>query len=161
MKDKITKVESLHVNQHISNEMLYAAFSKIPLDIYGSNLDLTGWMPSEKDKETMDERNYAFAVEEYKKRNAKVMFTNVSLQWDICACSEYCSHGSGVYEMEIKNRNEIFIVELEDLDSLVFDGPIGFVKIPIENATIFDFYRACELSGIELELSDYALSLLE
>jgi len=33
--------------------------------------------------------------------------------------------------------------------------------IPEKESTIYDFYRMCELVGIKLELSDYAVSLLK
>jgi hypothetical protein len=46
------------------NVLLYAAFSSIPLDIEGSNLENTGWMPSESDIKYMGEESYKLAVEE-------------------------------------------------------------------------------------------------
>ena len=66
------------------NVLLYAAFSSIPLDIEGSNLENTGWMPSESDIKYMGEESYKLAVEECNFKNSKVMFKNVSLSWDSC-----------------------------------------------------------------------------
>ena len=44
-----------NVSPTIGNAVLYAAFSVIPLDIEGSNLENTGWMPSEEDISYMGE----------------------------------------------------------------------------------------------------------
>jgi len=140
----------------------YAALSVIPLDIEGSNLENTGWMPSESDREYMDEGNYKFAIEECNLKNAKVLFKNVSLLWDSCDCGDGygCAHGSYVYELRIKNGDKVYEIEYEDGDHLYFEGNAKMVKIPVAGSTIYDFVRACELCEIELEFSDYALSLL-
>ena len=145
-----------------TNAALYTAFSSIPLDIEGSNLDKTGWIPSEDDKKIMGEQNYNLAVADGNAKNANVMFKNVFLQWDSCDCGDGygCSHGSYVFEIEIQNTDKTYTIEYEDGDSLVFEGFANSVKIPVAGATIFDFCRACELCEIELELSDYAVSLL-
>ena len=145
------------------NVLLYAAFSSIPLDIEGSNLENTGWMPSETDIKYMGEESYKLAVEEGNLKNSKVMFKNVSLSWDSCDCGDGygCSHGSYVYEINITNGDKVYEVEYEDGDHLCFEGNGKMVKIPVAGATIYDFIRACELCEIELELSDYAVSLLK
>ena len=145
------------------NVLLYAAFSSIPLDIEGSNLENTGWMPSESYVKYMGEENYKLAIEEYNFINSKVMFKNVSLSWDSCDCGDGygCSHGSYVYEIHITNGEKVYEVEYEDGDHLYFEGNGKMVKIPVAGSTIYDFIRACELCEIELELSDYAVSLLK
>ena len=64
---------------------LFKVFSGIPLDIAGSNLDNNGYLPSDEDKQYMNEDIYQFAVQEYNSRNAKVLFKNVSLR-----CGLWC-----------------------------------------------------------------------
>lgn len=145
------------------NILLYAAFSSIPLDIEGSNLENTGWIPSENDKKYMDEKNYILAIEEANKKNAKVLFKNISLQWDSCDCGDGygCSHGSYVYDIDIINGDKRINVEYTDGDSLEFYNEGKYCKIPTAGATIFDFMRMCQICEIELELTDYAESLLK
>lgn len=145
------------------NTLLYAAFSPIPLDIEGSNLENTGWIPSEIDKKYMDEKNYLLAIEEAKTKNEKVLFKNVSLQWDSCDCGDGygCSHGSYVYDIDIINGGKRINVEYTDGDSLEFYNEGKCCKIPTAGATIFDFIRMCQICEIELELTDYAEALLK
>ena len=157
------KVELKDETPTFGNVLLYAAFSSIPLDIEGSNLENTGWMPSESDIKYMGEESYKLAVEECNLKNSKVMFTNVSLSWDSCDCGDGygCSHGSYVYEIHITNGEKVYEVEYEDGDHLYFEGSGKMVKIPVAGSTVYDFIRACELCEIELQLSDYAVSLLK
>jgi hypothetical protein len=145
------------------NILLYAAFSSIPLDIEGSNLENTGWIPSENDKKYMDGKNYLLAIEEANSKNAKVIFKNVSLQWDSCDCGDYygCSHGNYVYDIDIINENKKINIEYTDGDSLEFYNNGKSCKIPTAGATIFDFIRMCQICEIELELTDYAETLLK
>ena len=145
------------------NILLYAAFSSIPLDIEGSNLENTGWIPSENDKKYMDEKNYLLAIEEANSKNAKVIFKNVSLQWDSCDCGDGygCSHGSYVYDIDIINEDKKINIEYTDGDSLEFYNNGKYCKIPTAGATIFDFIRMCQICEIELELTDYAEALLK
>ena len=144
------------------NILLYAAFSSIPLDIEGSNLENTGWIPSETDKKYMDEKNYLLAIEEAKTKNEKVLFKNVSLQWDSCDCGDGygCPHGSYVYSIEVKNEDKTHELSLEP-EYICFDNDGKYGSLPIPSASIFDFIRMCQLCEIELELSDYAVSLLK
>jgi hypothetical protein len=120
--------------------LLYAAFSLIPLDIEGSNLENTGWIPSENDKKYMDEKKYLLAIEEANAKNAKVLFKNVFLQWDSCDCGDGygCSHGSYVYDIEILNGDKKIRVEYTDGDSLEFYNEGKYCRIPTEDAIIFD-----------------------
>jgi hypothetical protein len=152
-----------NVSPTIGNAVLYAAFSVIPLDIEGSNLENTGWMPSKKDISYMGEESYKLAIEECNLKNAKVLFKNVSLQWDSCDCGDGygCSHGSYVYEINIFSNGKNITIEYTDGDSLEFYNEGKYCKIPTTGATIFDFIRMCEICEIELELSDYAVSLLK
>lgn len=147
----------------IGNTVLYIAFSAIPLDIEGSNLENTGWMPSESDIKLMDEESYKLAVEECNLKNAKVLFKNISLLWDSCDCVDGygCSHGSYVYQIDVFSKGKNITIEYTDGDSLEFYNEGKYCKIPTAGATIFDFVRMCEICEIELELSDYGMSLLK
>jgi hypothetical protein len=152
-----------NVSPTFGNTVLYAAFSVIPLDIEGSNLQNTGWMLSKKDISYMGEESYKLAIEECNLKNAKVLFKNVSLQWDSCDCGDGygCSHGSYVYEINIFSNGKNITIEYTDGDSLEFYNEGKYCKIPTAGSTIFDFIRMCEICEIELELSDYAVSLLK
>lgn len=144
------------------NKLLYSAFSSIKLDIEGSNLQNTAWFPSEKDKKYMDEERYKHAIEEWNNKNSNVLFKNIELQWDSCDCGEGygCSHGGYVYEIIIINTDKKIKVEYTDGDSLEFYNNGKCCRIPVEGSSIFDFIRMCQLCEIELELSDYAETLL-
>lgn len=77
----------MNVTQEISKNVvytnkLYTVFSDIPLDIVGSNIACTGWLPTESDKKYMDDDSFAKAVKEGKEKNATVLFKNVSLNWE-------------------------------------------------------------------------------
>ena len=145
------------------NILLYAAFSSIPLDIEGSNIDCVGWIPSPADVKYMETEWYIKAKKEGEEKNEKVMFRNVSLNWDSCDCGDGygCSHGSYVYEIHITNGEKVYEIEYEDGDYLFFEGNGKMVKIPVAGATIYDFIRACQLCEIELTLSDYAEAVLK
>lgn len=144
------------------NILLYAAFSSIPLDIEGSNIDFIGWIPSEQDKKYMPEDVYESEKKKGEEQNSKVLFRNVKTQWESCDCGgDYpCSHGSYVYEIEVKNGEKTHDLYLEP-EYICFDNDGKYGSLPIPNATIFDFIRMCQLCEIELELSDYAVSLLK
>ena len=149
-------------NPPIGNMLLYAAFSVIPLDIEGSNIAITGWIPSESDKKYMSDDSFAKAVEEGNEKNAKVLFKNIFLNWDSCDCGDGfpCSHRNWVYQIYITNEEKKHTLEMED--SIINACNEGRqAMIPNNESTIYDFYRMCELVGIKLELSDYALSLLK
>lgn len=141
---------------------LFKVFSEIPLDIEGSNLDNTGYLPFDEDKQYMNPDIYQFVIEEYNSRNAKVLFKNISLRWDSCDFQEFCcSHDSCVYEIHITNGNDTYEIQFEDGEQLCITGNSKVVILPVvDGVTIYDFIRACELCEIELELSDYAKSLL-
>ena len=159
--NKEQNTENKDLTATFGNTMLYAAFSVIPLDIEGSNLENTGWMPSEEDIKYLDKKEYKFAVDEYNLRNEKVIFKNVSLQWDSCDCGSVCSHGSYVYEIHVLSKGERIEIAYTDGESLEFHNAGKYCVIPTAGATIFDFIRMCEICEIELELSDYAVSLLK
>lgn len=144
------------------NILLYAAFSSIPLDIEGSNIDFVGWIPSDEDKKYMPLDVYESEKKKGEEQNGKVLFKNVKTQWDSCDCGGGypCSHGSYVYEIEIKNEDKTHKLSLEP-EYICFDNDGKYGSLPIPSATIFDFIRMCQLCEIELELSDYAVSLLK
>ena len=144
----------------IDDIKLYSIFSKIPLDINGSNLDKAWYTPNEEDAKYMDMKDYLKLSEEVLEKNAKVLFTNVELQWDSCDCSDYgCSHGKYVYEMKIKSGDKTHTVEVDDSGVLIYYNERQ-ACIPQKDVTAYDFYRMCEMVGVKLELSDYAKSLL-
>lgn len=141
---------------------IYKVFSEIALDIEGSNLENTGWMPSKEDVRYMGEESYKLAVEKCNLKNEKVIFKNVKLNWDSCDCGDGygCSHGSYVYEINIVNKDKTHTVEYTDGDSLEFINNTIYCRIPSVGVTIHDFIRMCELCEIELEFSDYAIKLI-
>lgn len=138
---------------------LYEILSTIPLDIAGSNLSETGWCPSVSDAEFMSQEGYEQAKNLFKQQNSKVLFTNVRLLWDSCDCMDnICSHGSYVYEIHIISEDKPHKIELEE-DTIYFSND-GVASMPILNATVWDFYRLCEMVDIKLKFSDYLKSLL-
>jgi hypothetical protein len=84
------------------------AFSSIPLDIEGSNIDCVGWTPTPEDERFMSQEGFIKAKKKGEEKNEKVMFKNAKTQWDSCDCGDGygCSHGSYVYSIEIKNENK-------------------------------------------------------
>lgn len=145
-----------------SREILFQVLSNIPLDIEGSNISNTGWYPNpEWDAEYMTKEEIIEALEEAKKQDEKVLFKNIYLDWDRCDCNDgMCSHGSFVVGMSVMNNEEKIEIDFVDGDSLESTHDSSFI-LPTKNATIYDFYRMCELVGIKLEFSDYAHSLLQ
>lgn len=144
------------------NHLLYTAFSAIPLDIEGSNISCIGWIPTEIEKKYMDDDSFIKAVKDAEKQNEKVMFKNISLDWDSCDCGDGygCSHGSWVYEININNQDKSHTLEIDDSGIIAYNEKRQSM-IPCNDVSIYDFYRMCEIVGIKLELSDYALSLLK
>lgn len=145
----------------MTKENIFKVFSEIKLDIEGSNLGQVGWRPSESDLNYMNQDEFDLSVKKYNAENSKVLFTNIRLDWDSCDCEGWCSHGGWVYQLTVINgadKNEIDVV---DGDSLEFYNNGKFGRIPVENATIYDFFRMCEMCEINLQLTDYAKSLLE
>jgi hypothetical protein len=141
-------------------EKIFRAFYQIPLDIEGSNIDRVGWIPDIEDCKYMPEGEYERLLKEWTYVNAKVLFDNVFNEWDSCDCGDGygCSHGSWVCEIRIRSGDKYHHIELEE-DRMFIENQ-GMVYIPIK-ASIYDFYRACQLVGIQLELSEYAKSLVE
>lgn len=142
------------------NILLYAAFSSIPLDIEGSNIDFVGWTPTPEDERFMSEEGFIKAKKEGEEKNEKVIFKNAKTQWDSCGDGYGCSHGSYVYAIEIQNENKTHELSLEP-EYICFDNDGKYGSLPIPSATIFDFIRMCQLCDIELELTDYAEALLK
>lgn len=145
-----------------SKPLLYTAFSTIPLDVEGSNISCIGWIPSDSEKKYMDEKDFNEAVRQSEKENEKVLFKNIHLNWDSCdSCDGYgCSHGSWVYEINITCGDKNHTLEIDDSGIVAYNEGRQSM-IPEKEVTVYDFYRMCEIVGINLELSDYALSLLK
>lgn len=146
-----------------AEENIMPLFS-IPINIEVSNIGKVGWLPCKEDFKRIGDNHYNEALAEYTKANEKVCFKNVHLAWDSCDCGDGygCSHGSWVYELRIIDKNGTHEVDIEDNETLHFSNSVTkkWVTIPIEDSSIGDFYRACVIVGIELELSDYAISLI-
>jgi hypothetical protein len=142
---------------------LFAVFSEIPLGIDCSNLGNRGWLPSVSDGEIMGAGLYKTLVEQYEAKNSKVLFENTRLKTDSCDCGGDlgCSHEDYVYEIEVIDGNKKYLIDMVDGEFFTFEGKSNYVQIPIEGVTAYDFYRACELCGIKLKLTSYALSLLD
>ena len=142
------------------NRALYMAFSEILLDIEGSNIDYVGWIPSEEDRKWLGS-DYEIEKKKGEDKNSKVIFKNIKLQWAICECGgEYpCSCGNYVYEVKVVNEDKVHYLTLES-EYICFDNGEKYGCLPIQNPTIFDFIRMCQLCDIELELSDYGVLLL-
>lgn len=139
---------------------VFAVFSEIPLDIEGSNLQEKGLCPSTVHEFYDTDEEYKLAMDGYIEKNSKVLFKNVSLQWDTCDCSDFvCSHDDFVCGIEINDGDKTWNIIYEDQEYIYIEG-LNTVQIPISGASVYDFIRACELCGIKLEFSDYALSLL-
>lgn len=143
------------------SENIFKVFSNIKLDVEGSNLGQVGWKPSKDDLKYMPQEAYDESIKEYENNNSKVLFTNIRLDWDSCDCEGWCSHGGWVYHLTVINGADKIEIDVVDGDSLEFynNGKCG--RIPIENATVYDFFRMCEMCEINLQLSYYAKSLLE
>jgi hypothetical protein len=144
-----------------TNFRLYKVFSAIPLDVEGSNIANTGWIPTDLDKQYMDNESIDKSIKEGVEKNAKVLFKNVSLSWDSCDCGDGfgCPHGNYVYEIDITNGDKTHTLEMDDSGIIAYNER-NQASIPEKESTIYDFYRMCELVGIKLELSDYALILI-
>ena len=82
-----------------------------------------------------------------------LLITDQCINCDMCLPE--CPN-EAIYEGE-----KVYEIEYEDGDHLYFESNGKMVKIPVAGATIYDFIRSCELCEIELELSDYAVSLLK
>lgn len=152
-----------NISEIQDKEKVFSVFSKIHLDIEGSNIAKTGWCPSESDEEYyLTKKEYEQAILDYRKANEKVIFKNVSLDWDSCDCCDgYCSHGSYVYAIEIFSNGKKVSVDIPDDECLEFSNNKKYVQIPKNNITVFDFIRMCEICEIELELSEYGYSLIK
>lgn len=133
----------------------------IPLDVEGSNLSETGWPPSEDDKKWMPLEEWEQAINDYKDKNSKVIFSNIRLNWESCDCGDGygCNHKDWVYEIDVLNGDKKNTIHFEDGERLLFEKDSIDFSLP-RNCTVGDFYRACQLSGIELQFTEYGKSLL-
>lgn len=141
-------------------ENIFKVFSKIKLDIEGSNLCEVGLKPTESDLNYMNKDEFDLCVKQYNAINSDVLFKNIRLDWDSCDCEGWCSHGSYVYQLTVINGKHKIEIDHVEGDSLEFTNNGKYGRIPTENATVYDFFRMCEMCEINLELSDYAKQLL-
>jgi len=143
----------------ITKQKIFEILSNIPLDIESSNVANTTYPPSEEHKQFLGEEEwqkaYDFAIE----KNKNVLFNNLSTEYDSCDCEYSCSCGDWIFAIHINQNNKIYTIEIEDENqlSIYLDGKT--CSIHTENATVYDFYRMCELVGVQLEFSEYAKSL--
>ena len=114
-----------------TNMLLYAAFSSVPLDIEGSNIDFVGYIPSEEDKKYMPSHVYNAVKEKNEKLKSKVLFKNVKTQWESCDCGGGypCSHGSYVYAIEVENEDKTHELIMEP-DYICFDNAKKYGSMP-------------------------------
>ena len=144
------------------NPVLSAAFFEMPIDIQGGNIGQVGWQPTKEDFKFIGDDFYNEALAEFVKANEKVCFKNTHLNWDSCDCGDGygCSHGSWVYEINVTDENGRHTIDMQDDDSLYFENKVTGKQcvIPL-TASVGDFHRACQMCGINLELTDYALTL--
>lgn len=139
---------------------IFRTLSQIPLDIEGSNISRTGWYPSDWDSEHMTIEDIDDAMEDAVRKDEKVLFEKIYLHWDSCDCGGGypCSHGDWVFEIIITDKNGNHVVDIDDGGIYVVAND-KFTQLPVEGSTVYDFYRMCEIVGIELEFTDYAKSL--
>lgn len=140
---------------------IFEVFHLIPLDIEGSNISQVGWYPSlEHDLEYMGEAEFVKATDEAAEKDSKVLFTNVFLQYDSCDCNDgMCSHGSWVWQILVTNEDKRYELEIGD-NSIYASFGLKTASIT-DDCSIYDFYRLCEMTGVKLEFSEYAKSLLK
>lgn len=135
-------------------------FFKIPFDL--NNLDLIDnnlWCPSEDDKKYMSQNLYDEELFNYNDKKAKLLFTNVSINYDSCDCGGGypCSHPQYPYEIEIKDKDITHVITIDSDDSLEFHYNDTNINISgLKNFTYGDFIRFCKLCDITLE-SNYVL----
>jgi hypothetical protein len=91
-----------------------------------------------------------------------IIFNNVNPQWDSCECGDIygCNHGYYVSFFEIKTEYKTHELILEH-DCICFDNDGKYASLPIHDTSLFDFIRMCQLCDIELELSEFAISILK
>lgn len=149
--------------KQFTTQRIFEILHQIPLDIEGSNISNTGWYPNpEWDAEFMDKAELDRLTAEAIEKDSKVLFKNVFLEYDSCDCNDgMCSHGSWVYQLRVLQNGAGVPIEIEDEEQFYayLDGKT--VNIPIKESTVYDFYRMCEIVGIQLEFSEYAKSILK
>lgn len=139
---------------------IFKSLSTIPIDIEGSNLSKVGWYPIlEHDLECMGQSEFTKATEEAIEKDSKVLFTNVFLEYDFCDCNDgMCSHGSWVWQIVVINEGKRY--ELEIGDNSIYASFGEKTASITDDSTVYDFYRLCEMTGVKLEFSEYATSLI-
>lgn len=107
----------------------------------------------------MEESSRIEATKEAEAKYEKVLFENVFLDYDHCDCNDgMCSHGSWVWQIIVMADDKRHEIELDE-DYMLAENEKR-AGIPLE-CTVYDFYRMCEIVGIQLKFSDYAISLIK
>lgn len=141
-------------------QRIFEILHQIPLDIEGSNITKTGWYPDpEWDAEGMSKEEVERLTLEAIQKDSKVLFTNVSVHYDSCDCEGWCNCSDWVYEIVVMNGENRHEIEVDEDHIGIYNNEKGS-SIPPQS-TIYDFYRMCELVGVELEFSEYAKQLLK
>lgn len=152
----------------MKNVTEYAKLFEIPFELE-KNIAKDGWKPTEDmiDEEFISREDYEAMLHDYNVANEKVIFSNTYLEWDSCDCGDGygCSHGSWIYSLSIINDGKRMEADIEDGEYLMIEnGKKGddyrCISLPIDSISIGDFYRACQLMGIELEFTEYGQSIL-
>lgn len=144
-------------------------------------LEFNEWLPSESDKDMIGEYEYDRMVRSYHEGMSKRYFKNVIIKWDSCDCGDGygCSHGSWIYEVNIKKpdyiknnlinkiqnsdsklNKEYWILELEQnryttVNTKLKDNNTLKFMLP---KTLNDFISDCCRVGIMLEWNDWIIN---
>jgi len=133
---------------------------EIPFSV--DHLCNNGWMPDEEKPAYMKQEEYDKWKQDYANSQAKVMFKNINVSFESCECGgDYgCSHQPYPYGINFKNDKTIEAI-FED-DGFYLQNSKGFMKFDKEKEiSMGHFIVACELIGIELEMTDYCLTMCE
>jgi hypothetical protein len=146
----------------ISLDILPPIMFQIPFDI-NKHLAPQGRMPSEFDKEHLSESLYISLMNEYNQKNNFIMFSNVEFEYESCDCEYPCSHQPWIVGFNVTN-NKKFRFYFEDENSLVIETnkshTVLVMDLNIAKLTVGDFHRILKIHNVNLELSDYALSII-
>lgn len=141
-------------------QRIFEILHQIPLDIEASNVANIGIVPLEEHKEWLGEEGWQQAYIEAVEKNKNVIFNNITLEYDSCDCEYSCSCGEWIFAIHISQENEHYTIDIEDEHQLNVYLNGKTATIPMVNSSVYDFYRMCELVGINLEFSEYAKNLL-
>jgi hypothetical protein len=157
---KNTALISDEIKNYVPEIFRKMDFFNIPFDL--KNLDIINnniWCPTEDDKKYMTQNSYDEALLEYKNRKAKLLFTNVTVNYESCDCGGGypCNHSQYPCEIIVKNGENSNLIKIDGNDSLEFYYNNTNINITgLKNFTYGDFIRFCKLCDITLE-SNYVL----